>query len=158
LARYRYIIVRSIPVAELPHTAEFHPGDNALLEKILAAKLWEARLFYRVIDATQQPDNTYLSQSQAGDPADTVEVSGAIVQYKRGSHLKRGTGGVLGSGVSRIKVRFVFRDVASRKAVLALTEEGAGSGGLLGRGNEENQLQAIERVVNHLLQDIKRHR
>jgi hypothetical protein len=158
LARYRYIVVRSIPVAELPRTAEFHPGDNAVLEKLLAARLWEARLFYRVIDATQQPEETYLAQSQTADAADKVEVSGAIVQYKRGSHLKRGTGGLLGSGVSRIKVRFVFRDVASRKAVLALTEEGAGSGGLLGGGNDENQREAMERVVDHLLQHIKRNR
>lgn len=85
-------------------------------------------------------------------------MSGAIVQYKRGSHLKRGMGGLLGSGVSRIKVRFVFRDVASRKAVLALTEEGAGPGGLLGGGNQENQREAMERVVSRLLEDIRRNR
>jgi len=118
LEHYREIIVRSIPVAELPRTAEFHVGDNALLEKLLAAKLWQAKIFYRVIDATQQPDDTYLALSQTADAADKVEVSGAIVQYKRGSHLKRGMGGLLGSGVSRIKVRFVFRDVASARRYL----------------------------------------
>lgn len=158
LRRYREIIVRSIPVAELPRTAEFEAGDNAFLEKLLAAKLWQAKIFYRVIDATQQPDDSYLALSQTADAADKVEVSGAIVQFKRSSHLKRGTGGLLGSGVSRIKVRFVFRDLASRKAVLALTEEGAGPGGLLGGGNQENQREAMERVVNRLIADIKRNR
>ncbi|MBV9086836.1 MAG: hypothetical protein JOY79_05080 [Acidobacteriaceae bacterium] len=158
LGRYRYIVVRSIPVADLPHTAEFRQGDNVLLEKILAAKLWEAKIFYRVIDATQQSDDAYMAQIQRADATDTVEISGAIVQYKRGSHLKRGTAGLLGSGVSRLKVRFVFRDVSSRKALLALNEEGAGSGGLLGGGNEQNRREAIERVVNRLLQDIKRYR
>jgi hypothetical protein len=52
----------------------------------------------------------------------------------------------------------VFRDALTRKPVLALTEEGAGPGGLLGGGNEQNQIQAMLDVVHRLLEDIKRNR
>lgn len=45
LGHYREIIVRSVPVAELPRTAEFHVGDNAFTREIIGGQALAGKNF-----------------------------------------------------------------------------------------------------------------
>jgi hypothetical protein len=108
------------------------------------------------VDASRTPEEE--SRVGPGEPGQNVEVLGTIVGFRRGSRLLRGTAGLIGKGVTRIKVQFIFRDAANKKPLFSVVKEGAGGAGLLAGDNEENQLQAMTRVVDQLIDDIKRNR
>lgn len=158
LARYSQIIVRSIPVAKSDETTGFQPGDNLLLERMVISRLQAKKLFPQVIDATDTPGDDVRSPVQGDSPHTKLELLGTIVAYRPGNHLKRGAAGLLGSGTTRLKVQFIFRDAATRKPVFSFVKEGSGASGLLAGDDAQNELQAMTRVVNALLDNIQRNR
>ncbi len=150
LDAYSELLVRSIPVAGQIDT--FPRGDNHLLQKLLVSRLQAKKIFPSVVDATS------ASGIEAGDPPrrpGAVELLGTIVSYREGSRLKRGTAGLLGRGATRLRVQFIFRDAATGKDLFALTEEGTGASGLLAGDNDANKIQAMNKLIDRLLRDIR---
>jgi hypothetical protein len=159
LAGYSELIVRSIPVARTQQTEEFRPGDNLWLQKVLVSRLQDKKVFPQVTDATAQSSGEDIGDGvAAAAPHTKLELLATIVGFKRGSHLKRGTAGILGSGVARVKVQFILRDAATRKPVLSFVKDGAGASGLLAGSDENNEIQAMLRVVKAAVEQVQRNR
>jgi len=158
LAGYAELIVRSAPVANLPQTSAFRPADSVQLEKMLVSRLQEKHLFSRLTDATGTTGEDLGQHTAPVAPRTTLELLPSIVAFKPGNHLKRGTAGLLGSGVARVKVQFVLRDAATRKPILAFVKEGVGPSGLLGGDDERNEMEAMLRAARSAVEEIQRNR
>ena len=158
LAGYSVLAVRGIPVSASEDISNFAPGDNVVLQKLLLAALQEQQMFSTVTDAGDQPASA-PGAAKGVAPRSKLELAGTIVEYRRGSQFKRSTAGWLGSGVARLKVAFTLRDAATGETVLSLDESGSGSSGFLGTSNnDDNQNQAMRKLISNLLKDLKRNR
>ena len=153
LAGYSELVVRSIPVSPQKETVAFPAGENQVLQKLMVSRLQAKRVFPRVVDGTTISG---LDGRNVPHRAGEVELLGTIVSYREGSRLKRGTAGLLGSGVTRLRVQFIFRDAAAGKDLFALTEEGTGASGLLAGDNDDNRRQAMDRLIERLAHDIRK--
>jgi Mg-chelatase subunit ChlD len=156
LAAYDLAVIKSIPVANGPDTANFPEGDNVILQKMLVKNLRAKGLFSQVIDGTT-PDGVDQSKSAPQTSAVPLEVLGTVVEYKpatqRQTRLIR-----LGGRSALVKVQFLFRDARTGKIVMKSVKEGKVDTGVLGGSAEKVETQAVMRVVDRVVDEIARNR
>lgn len=149
LSLYDTIVVEPIPVTASADTRDFPAGDDFILQRVLLARLRGSGIFPRVANGAT-PDALQPPASRA------VQLSGSILRYRKGSRAKRA---VIGLGVTKVTVRFVLRDAQSGQVLAVLDKEGSGSSGVLTGGDEQQQeAQALLKVVNGVIKDIQRNR
>ena len=145
LRDYRTLLVRSIPVANSRKTVQFPSGDNALLERLLAARLQQARLFPEIIDA---PESSNRAAALRPGADSELELLATVVGYDRGHP---GTP----FGPTKLRVQVVLRDLATGHPITAFTKQQSGPSGMF-RGSEEKvEAQIIIGMANKIVEAIQ---
>jgi hypothetical protein len=149
LAGYRRAIVSRIVVGN-EKNIDAPQGDEAMMQHVLISKLRSEKIFDEVIDATPQSGD--LDEIK-GD-ADTVVIMSRLLDYRRGSRMQRQFIGW--KGEARYKVQLSVFDSESHQPLLAVAEKGSSSSGFLGGSQEVVHAKAVKRVVDRLVEDLKK--
>ena len=149
LSGYRRVLVHKIRMGpdkgvDAPH------GNDSVLHGLLLARLRESHLFDEVVDASNEEAFT---DSSANDP-DTLSLLPTLRAYKQGSRFQRQFVGWKGGAKYRLQLSFF--DSSTRQPVGAFMETGESSSGILGGSDEAVHTKAMHRVVDKLIDDLKR--
>lgn len=149
LSGYRRVLVHKIRMGpdkgvDAPH------GNDSLLHGLLLARLRESHLFDEVVDASKEEAFT---DPTATDP-DTLSLLPTLREYKQGSRMQRQFVGWKGGAKYRLQLSFF--DSSTRQPVGAFMETGDSSSGVFGGSDEAVHAKAMHRVVDKLIDDLKR--
>jgi hypothetical protein len=125
-------------------------GNDSILHGLLLARLRESHLFDEVVDASNEEAFT---DPTANDP-DTLSLLPTLREYKQGSRVQRQFVGWKGG--AKYRLQLTFFDSSTRQPVGAFMETGESSSGILGGSDEAVHTKAMHRVVDRLLDDLKR--
>jgi hypothetical protein len=125
-------------------------GNDSILHGLLLARLRESHLFDEVIDASNEEAFT---DPAANDP-DTLSLLPTLREYKQGSRAQRQFVGWKGGAKYRLQLS-VF-DSSTRQPVGAFMETGESSSGVFGGSDQAVHMKAMHRVVDKLMDDLKR--
>jgi hypothetical protein len=149
LSGYRRVLVHKVRMGpdkgvDAPH------GNDSILHGLLLARLRESHLFDEVIDASNEEAFT---DPAANDP-DTLSLLPTLREYKQGSRAQRQFVGWKGGAKYRLQLS-VF-DSSTRQPVGAFMETGESSSGVFGGSDQAVHMKAMHRVVDKLMDDLKR--
>ena len=148
LSGYRRAIVSRIVVGN--EKIDAPQGDESVMQQVLISKLRSAKIFDEVIDATGKSGNL---DDIKGDP-DTVVIMSRLLDYQRGNRMQRQFIGWKGEALYKVQLS-VF-DSESHQPLLAVAEKGSSSSGFLGGSREVVHAKAVKRVVDRLVEDLKK--
>jgi hypothetical protein len=149
LAGYRRAIISRIVIGD-QKKIDAPQGDESVMQQVLISKLRSAKIFDEVIDATGQSGD--LDEFK-GDP-DTVVIMSRLLDYQRGNRMQRQFIGW--KGEARYKVQLSVFDSESHQPLFAVAEKGSSSSGFLGGSQEVVHAKAVKRVVDRLVEDLKK--
>lgn len=160
LANYTILETEKFTIQSKAVDAGFASGQELKMEKDLAAKLQEKKLFTEIVDAgaASPPDTPSTAPGNllpSSGSRSKIEVSGEVVEFNPGSAAKRTLDGGAGLGHATLKAHFVFRDAASGKQILALDEKTRYYGGDPVIDNLHEAITHLsDEMVNALVRDI----
>ena len=160
LAEYDSIIVEEVRLEKNPNLTKFPAGQDTDLQKKIVADLQKKRVFSEVIDGTRQAgERGTTAAAQAQGSGKRLILSTTIIDFFPGNKALRYTVG-WGTGATKVKARFVFRDAATGQDLWVHTQQGRFSGfiTLHGTGKDYSVTEASGDVVDNLIGAIKRHR
>jgi hypothetical protein len=148
LVSYSVLAIEKFTVQSKAIDAGFSSDQSAQLQKDLAAKLREKKLFAEVVVVSD-------AISSANGSTSRIVISGEITEFKPGSVAKRSLDGGAGLGHATLTAHFVFRDAVSGKQILALNEKTRYYGGDPLVDNEHLAISHLcDEMVNALIRDI----
>jgi len=161
LAGYTVILVEPFSVEKNQLTADFPAGEEANLQVSTVLGLLESRIFEKVLDGTQNSHGESPSAEKSTSEGQRIVIlSGTIVGFKKGSSTARFMTWPLPVGVSKAKVRFVFRDAASNEEVFRFEKEAkfqaSTSGGIATKEAQMTHLKVG--LAEALVKETKRNR
>lgn len=152
LKSYERIIVREIPIEESNATAEAAGGENLLMQQVLVARIRKAKLFPIVVNGADQHSVDSASTAPIGN---ALELRATVVEFRRGNKVARQFLAGMKGG-AKMKLRVVLVDTNTNKPVLAFNKEATYASGLWGGSAEHVQTQAMLRVANEIVEELKR--
>jgi len=161
LAGYTAILVEPFTVEKNPLTADFPAGEEANLQLSAMSGLRQSGIFEKVLDGTRHsPEESLPVEPSKNEGQRIVILSGTVVSFSKGSSGARLMTWPLPVGVSKAKVRFVFRDAASNEELFRFEKEAkfqaAASGGIATK--EEQMAHLKGGLVEALVKETKRNR
>ncbi len=149
LSGYRRVLVHKVRMGPDKGVDPPHGNDSAL-HGLLLARLRESHLFDEVVDAGNEEAFT---DPTANDP-DTLSLLPTLREYKQGSRVQRQFVGW--KGAAKYRLQLSFFDASTRQPVGAFMQTGESSSGVLGGSDEAVHAKAMHRVVDKLIDDLKR--
>lgn len=149
LSGYRRVLVHKVRMGPDKGVDPPH-GNDSVLHGLLLARLRESRLFDEVVDASNEEAFT---DPNATDP-DTLSLLPTLREYKQGSRVQRQFVGWKGGAKYRLQLSFF--DSKTRQPVGAFMESGDSSSGVFGGSDEAVHAKAMHRVLDKLMDDLKR--
>ena len=161
LAGYTAVLVEPFTVEKNPLTADFPAGEEANLQLSAVSGLRQSGIFEKVLDGTRHsPEESLPVESTKNEGQRIVILSGTVVSFSKGSSGARLMTWPLPVGVSKAKVRFVFRDAASNEEVFRFEKEAkfqaTVSGGIATK--EEQMAHLKGGLIEALVRETKRNR
>ncbi len=160
LTEYNSILVEPFTVEKSEATKNFPAGEEANLQRSTVAALQDSNVFEEAIDSSQAPAAEPASGPSSREGKRQVVLSGTVIGYSPGSSAARFMTWPLPVGVSKVKVRFLFRDAQSGREVLRFEHEGKFqavlSGGVATKQAQMSRLKSG--LVGALIKEIKRNR
>ena len=161
LAGYTAILVEPFVVENSQATKDFPTGEEANLQLSTIVGLRGSKLFENVIDGSPKPaEKPPSSEPSAKEGQRGVILSGAVTGFSKGNSGERFMTWPLPVGVSKAKVRFVFRDAESNHEVFRFEKEAkfqaTMSGGVATK--EEQMAHVKGGLVDALVKEIERNR
>lgn len=161
LAGYTAILVEPFTVEKNQLTTDFPAGEEANLQLSAMSGLRQSGIFEKVLDGTRHSREESLSAEPSTNEGQRIVIlSGTVVGFNKGSSGARVMTWPLPVGVSKAKVRFVFRDAASNEEVFRFEKEAkfqaTASGGI---ATKEGQMAHLKGgLVEALVKETKRNR
>ncbi len=156
LAGYEIVTVRNV-VVDKP--AEKLPAgyDTQIQERIVDA-LRKKKIFAEVINALLV-ENDPPAHVPAPKPLRKMILETTIIEYKPGNRALRYTIG-WGTGATKIKARFTFRDEESGRELLTTTQQGKFHGfiNVYGPGRNHSASESSGDVIDALIREINKQR
>ena len=149
LSGYRRVLVHRVRMGPDKGVDPPH-GNDSVLHGLLLARLRASHLFDEVVDASNEEA---FADPTANDP-DTLSLLPTLREYKQGSRVQRQFVGWKGGAKYRLQLSFF--DSSTRQPVGAFMETGESSSGILGGSDEAVHTKAMHRVVDKLIDDLKR--
>jgi hypothetical protein len=149
LSGYRRVLVHKVRMGpdkgvDAPH------GNDSILHGQILARLRESHLFGEVVDASNEEAFTHPT---ANDP-DTLSLLPTLREYKQGSRAQRQFIGWKGGAKYRLQLSFF--DSRTHQPVGAFMETGESSSGVFGGSDQAVHAKAMHRVLDKLMDDLKR--
>jgi len=149
LSGYRRVLVHKVRMGpdkgvDAPH------GNDSVLHGHILARLRESHLFDEVVDASNEEPFTDPS---ANEP-DTLSLLPTLREYKHGSRVQRQFIGWKGGAKYRLQLSFF--DSRTHQPVGAFIETGESSSGVFGGSDQDVHTKAMHRVLDKLMDDVKR--
>ena len=161
LAGYTTILVEPFTVEKNQLTTDFPAGEEANLQLSAMSGLRESGIFEKVLDGTRNSREELPSAEACTKEGQRIVIlSGTVVGFNKGSSSARFMTWPLPVGVSKAKVRFVFRDATSSEEVFRFEQEAkfqaTASGGIATK--EEQMAHLKGGLVEALLKETRRNR
>ena len=163
LTEYNSIIVKQVALDKNPKLARFPAGQDTDLQKKIVADMQKKKVFTEVIDGTRQSgeQEPAASDQPAGTQASVKRLllSTTIIDFNPGNKALRYTIG-WGTGATKVKARFSFRDASTGQEVLTHTQQGNFLGfiTLHGTGKDYSVTEASGDIVDGLIRAINKNR
>jgi len=161
LAGYTAILVEPFAVEKNQLTTDFPAGEEANLQLSAISGLRQSGIFNKVLDGTRHsPEESLHVEPSTNEGQRILILSGTVVSFSKGSSSARLMTWPLPVGVSKARVRFVFRDAASNEEVFRFEKEAkfqaTASGGIATK--EEQMAHLKGGLVEALVKETKRNR
>jgi hypothetical protein len=140
IARYKTVVVRSVPVAQNGKTENFPDGDNIVLQRLLVSRLQKSNVFPNVVDAGK---SSSLSDRPAGNRS-AVELLASVDRYAAARTP---------FGSTKLQVQVVLEDSHTRNALVAFTKASQLLGG---KHDDKVQKQLLVGVANQIVAELRK--
>lgn len=160
LAGYEIVTVDKVVVDKTPATGKFPSGFDTQIQERIVDELRKKKIFAEVINALlEESDPPTPKNSPAAIPLKKVILSTKIIEYKPGNKALRYTIG-WGTGATRIKAQFTFRDAESGREIFTTTQQGKFLGfvNVIGPGRNHAASESSGDVIDGLIREINRQR
>jgi hypothetical protein len=160
LAGYTVLLIEPFTIERNAATASFPEGEVVAVEKSTLDQVRQPGLFSQVIELR---GNTAPSPTNGEIPAGNsrrLVLTSTIIAYEKGDSTARFVMWPLPVGVSKLKVRFVFRDADTNQVVFQTEQAGrfqaTWSGGIAGK---DQQLREVKnQVADAFVKTIRQNR
>ncbi len=158
LAEYNSIVVEVVTLDKNPRMAELPAGLDSDLQKKIVADLRKKNVFAEVIDGTRQGGEAPPASVPAAGKR--LALSTTIIDFNPGNKALRYTIVWTSLGAVKVKARFVFRDAATGREVLTITQQGKFWGFVTvhGTGKDYGANEASGDIVDGLIGAINKNR
>ena len=158
LAGYRSLVVEEFTIEQGAATENFPAGLEVEIQQGAIRRLRNKRVFVEVIDGSREQEAESGLAGSAESNRRAI-LSGAVIEYKQGSRLKRKLIG-FGSGATKIKMRFVVRDAATGGELTTFDHKGSFSCNFcfMGGGKGKAEGEASGDVVDGVVKKIRKNR
>lgn len=160
LAGYAIVTVDKVVVDKTPATGKFPAGYDTQIQERIVDELRNKKIFAEVINGLlEESDPPAPKTSPPASPLKKVILSTKVIEYKPGNKALRYTIG-WGTGATRIKAQFTFRDAESGHEIFTTTQQGKFLGfvNIIGPGRNHAANESSGDVIDGLIREINKQR